>query len=259
MRLVELFLNETTEEDRALISLSSAIYNYLQRYADQDLDYDNPDDEENGVVRLGKLGNMFDTPIQGMEDINLEIQTDMGLVDRVRRETPDEFTDTSGADGPGGIWYNHNKTMVLNSDFLSSDDMKSVVTHELRHALDDVKSGYKANVSTRYGTAKNKSYRKVTKDPHMGNVAYLAQPAEINGRFAQALDKLTDQIPHLIKYPQDQIHKRSVRLLLQAMDKYNISHLFPEKEKSRDYKRLLKRGMDFIQKELNYLISTQPK
>jgi hypothetical protein len=259
MRLVELFLIETTEEDRAIISLSSAIYKYLQKYADQDLDYANPDDEEQEVVRLGKLGNLFDIPIEGMNDINLEIQSDMGLIDRVRRDKPDSSTDTPGADAPGGMWYGDNKTMVLNSDYLSSDDMQSVITHELRHAMDDIKSGYKANASSRYSTARNKSYRNVTKDPHMGNLAYLAQPAEINARFLQVLNKLVGQIPALAKYPQNQFTMRAERLLKRAMEVYNISHLFPEKEKSRDYKRLMKRGMDFIQKELAHVKSNQPK
>jgi hypothetical protein len=133
--------------------------------------------------------------------------------------------------------------------------MKSVIAHELRHAMDDVKSGYKANQSDRYETPRNKSYRRVTKDPHMGNLAYLAQPAEINARFIQVLNKLVDQnqIAALAKYPQDQITMRAERILKRAMDTYNITHLFPEKEKSRDYKRLLKRGMDFITKELNHI------
>lgn len=256
MRLQELFLIETTEEDRALISLSSSIYSYLQKYADQDLDYDNPDDENEEVVRIGKLGNLFNIPIMGMDNINLEIQSDLGLINRLRKEKPDETTDVAGADAPGGMWYNHNKTLVLNSDHLSSEDMRTVITHELRHALDDIKSGYKANTSKRYETPKNKSYRNITKDKQMGNLKYLAQPAEINARFAQVLDKLTTQIPMLHKYPKDQIHKRSVRLLLQAMARFNIAHLFPEKEKSKDYKRLIKRGMDFIDKELKY---TQPE
>lgn len=257
MKLVELFLRETTEEDRAIISLASSVYDYVQQYADQDLDYDNPDDEINEIVRLGKLGDLFNTPIEGAPDINLELQTDMGLIKRVRKDRPDETTPIPLADGPGGLWYNHNKTLVLNSDYLSVPDMKSVIAHELRHAMDDIKSNYKANQSKRYETPRNKSYRKITNDPHMGNLAYLAQPSEINARFIQALNKLVDQnqIAALIKYPQDQLTTRAERILKKAMDTYNITHLFPEKEKSEDYKRLMKRGMDFIFKELNHLRS----
>ena len=58
MRLQELF--ETTEEDRALISLSSAIYARLQQYINIDQDYTDEDDE---VVAIGRMGDIFDTPI----------------------------------------------------------------------------------------------------------------------------------------------------------------------------------------------------
>lgn len=249
-------INETTEEDRAILSLASAIYKYLQKYADQDIDYDNLDDEEQEIIHAGKLGNIFDIPIEAFNNIKLELQSDYGLIQRIKRDKPDHFEDIPGAEAPGGMWYNHNNTMVLNFDYLSSNIMKSIIAHELRHAMDDVKSNYKANQSTRYGTPKNKSYRKVTKDPHMGNLAYLAQPAEINARFIQVLNKIVDHIPTLAKYPKEQLTTRAERLLKQAMGAYNISHLFPEKEQSKDYKRLMKRGMDFITKELNSLKNT---
>jgi len=259
MRLVELFLKETSEEDRAIISLGSAIYDYLQRYADQDLEYDNPDDESEELVRVGKIGELFDTPIQGMDDINIQLQSDIGIVDRLRKEKTSDVTDMPGATGAGGLWYNYNKTLVLNSDHLGSNHMKSVIVHELRHAMDDVKSGYKANASDRYSTAKNRSYRNVTRDPHMGNLGYLAQPAEINARYLQVMHAMVPVINRAAKLDQPTGTALIEKWLSKYMEHFNISHLFPEKEKSKDYKRLLKRAMDFIEKELNHAKSSLPK
>jgi len=36
------------------------------------------------------------------------------------------------------------------------------------------------------------------------------------------------------------------------MKHYSISELFPEKDQSKDYKRLIKRGVDFIDKEIAF-------
>lgn len=280
MRLVELFLNETTEEDRAIISLSSAISDYINnKYGDSDLDdsddefddFDDFDDEfddrkfdihgdEDKPITIGTIGELFDTPIPAMNSIKIEIQSDYGIRQRRKKETDAKIIKRPGEEDIMGIWYQNGPIMVLNRDYVGTPKLKSVIAHELRHALDDIKSDNKANKDDgRYSTPKKKSYRKVTNDPHMGNLSYLAQPAEINARFAQVLNRLVDQnqIAPLAKYPQDQFTLRAQRLLLRAMEAYHISHLFPEKEKSRDYKRLLKRGMDFIVKEFNHIKSQQ--
>jgi hypothetical protein len=41
--------------------------------------------------------------------------------------------------------------------------------------------------------------------------------------------------------------------LKRLLSAYDISTLFPEREKSKDYKRLIKRAVDFIQKEISYV------
>ena len=127
------------------------------------------------------------------------------------------------------------------------------MAHELRHALDDYKSEKKASVSNSYSTPKKKEYRKEYNDPYYGNISYLAEPAEINARFLQVLDQLTTTIRQSVKlYPNDPkpaIMKEFKNILAY----YHISDLFPEKELSKDYKRLMKRAMDYIEKELAYL------
>lgn len=265
MRLQELF--ETTEEDRALISLSSSIYEYIQRYADEDPDEDedeyDPDFDhiptDMKSIHVGTIGRIFDTPIDHVGQITIEMQSSDGIQDRLNREEADDSDITRGPRGEIlGLWYGHNSTIVLNKDYLGSNALKSVITHELRHALDDFKSNYEANKDGgRYSTPKNKSYRKVTNDPHMGNLRYLAEPAEINARFVQVLHNLVPVISRAAKLPSDQGRNLIMSSFKKAMSHHNIEHLFPEKEKSRDYKRLIKRGMDFIQKELAHATQIQ--
>jgi hypothetical protein len=79
MRIHELIV-ETAEDDRAIMSLADVIYDYLQQYADTELDYD-----ETGVIHIGKIGDLFDTPIPSMDTIRLEISSDEAIVDLVRR------------------------------------------------------------------------------------------------------------------------------------------------------------------------------
>lgn len=275
MKLVELFIRETTEEDRAIISLSSAIADYVNSNYDSDYDDDNFDDnefddfdsddfdihgDEEHPTDVGTIGQLFDTPLALMNPIRIQVQSDYGIRQRRKRESGSKIIRKPGDEDINGLWYQDDLLMVINKDVLGTPKLKSIIAHELRHALDDFKSNKEANKpGGRYSIPKNKSYRKVTNDPHLGNLAYLAEPAEINARFAQVLNRLVDQnqIAPLAKYPQDQFTIRAQRLLLRAMEAYRISDLFSEKEKSRDYKRLLKRGMDFIVKELNHIKNQQ--
>jgi len=79
MRIHELLV-ETAEEDRAIMSLADVIYDYLQQYADTELDYD-----ETGIIHIGRIGDLFDTPIPAMDSIRLAISTDEAIVDLARR------------------------------------------------------------------------------------------------------------------------------------------------------------------------------
>lgn len=262
MRLQELF--ETTEEDRGLISLSSAIADYLKTVDvdsdenapeyDPDDDYDPEMDGDRGEsdepMPIGKIGDLFNTPFEILNNVTLELQSNYGIKRRDGR-TPDKSPTGTIIKG---MWDGNNATLVLNKDYVGTKSIKSTIGHELRHALDDYKSGGEAfKQDGRYITPKKKSQRKPTNDPYFGNIAYLAEPAEINARFLEVLHDLVPIIQRSIKLPGNNGKSSIENGLAKALQDHRIEELFPEKTKSKDYKRLVKRAYDFIQKELAHV------
>jgi hypothetical protein len=240
MRLQELF--ETTEEDRALVSLSSSIYAKLQDYFVTEPDYT---DEEQEIVSLGKIGDLFDTPIEILNNVSLELQGGEPFIERSK--------ESNGKKHEGivlAMWDDPTKTIVLNLDYLDADRMRTTITHELRHALDEYKSRSFPGNAKRYFTPKKKEHRK--EDPY-STAQYRAQPAEINARFIEVLDLLsTSIIPRALKLSPDQSRPKIMHDLNHLLLKYEIADLFPERTQSPDYKRLIKRAVDFIDKEMAY-------
>jgi hypothetical protein len=239
MKIHELIV-ETAEDDRAIISLADTIYNYLQQYADQDLDYD-----ETGVLHIGRIGDLFDTPVPAFDSIRIELTSDEAIVDLARRlhgrATPD--------DSHFGQWDPMEKAISLNSDYLSTSRMRSVIAHELRHAMDDAKSLNRANQSSRYRTARNPDHQ-ADKDG-----AYQAQPAEINARFIEALNVLTPVIPKLANLEPAAFRTKMTAYINKAFELKDIADYYPEKTASPHYKRLLQRAWSFIDKELAHVQS----
>ena len=255
MRLQELF--ESTEEDRALISLSSAIYAQLKQYINVDQDYT---DEDQELISLGKIGDLFDTPIGVLNNVSLELQGGQPFLRRAEAMAGEDDLSFSGKIIMG-IWDEKTNSAIFNLDYLDSDRMRTSITHELRHALDEYKSGSfppspknkNPEKTNRYSVPKKKAHRK--EDPY-SNMQYLAQPAEINARFTEVLDTLaTGIIPRASKLQPDQVRPKVMHDLNHLLTKYEIADLFPEKTQSRDYKRLIKRAVDFIDKELAHLNS----
>ena len=239
MRIHELIV-ETAEDDRAIMSLADVIYDYLQQYADTELDYD-----ETGVIHIGKIGDLFDTPISDMDTIRLAISSDEAIVDLARRlhgkATP--------SDSHLGEWDPMEKAISLNADYLSTNRMRNIIAHELRHAMDDIKSLNRANQSTRYRTARDPADRE---DP---DTAYRAEPAEINARFIEALHFITPVIPKLANLDPTAFRPKMTAYLNRAFEVKHIADIYPEKMDSPHYKRLLQRAWDFINKELAHIKS----
>lgn len=260
MLLNELFLRETTEEDREIISLSVSIYEHLKQYIDHEDDYDYAGDdvddslldtEDEDVIRLGTIGQLFDTEIKPLRKIYLNLQSNYGMQTRLRILKDPDAIRTPGNSAIMGMWDPETKTIFLNKDYLGSSKMRRVITHELRHALDDLKSKFKANQSNRYFTPKNKEYRNITNDPVMGNVSYLAQPGEINARFAEVLHKMVKNVRVAFnRLDADKIKPTIMSNFYHEMQSSRISELFTERTQSKDFKRLLSRGMSFIENEI---------
>lgn len=242
MRLQELF--ETSEEDRELISLSSAVYDKVKPYIDSDI---------NELVRIGKIGDIMDTHLPEVNNISIELEGGDAFMQRAI----DPGEDPAVYEGKEllAFYEEDTRTVVLNSDFLGRQRMKTSITHELRHALDEIKSGSYPGNAKRYFTPKKKEHRK--DDPY-STAQYRAQPAEINARFVEVLDILSKRIPKwYAAIDGKDIKKQLSTDFKNLLNKYEIADLFPEKTQSRDYKRLVKRAYDFMQKEIDH-IESQP-
>jgi len=240
MRLYELFLIETTEEDRAIISLSSSISEYLLQYRKLSGDQ---------LTDVGTIGELFKTPLNILDPITIELESQ----DRIRRRIEQEYPDDVKSDSDNevaGLWYADSKTIVLDRANIGTSVMSSIVTHELRHALDDFKSEFKASSSNSYTKPKQKIHRKTPDD------LYMAQPIEINARFLQALNAIVEVITNSRRkgLTKEQTKDSAMHELGRAFSHYDIGEFFPNKQQSDDYKRLVKRAVDFVDKEIAHQI-----
>lgn len=244
-------INETTEEDRALISLSPHLYQKVQSREEAGV-YDNPEQE---LKIVGKIGDLVDTPIAVLNDVNIELQSGDPFIERLKE--PDEEIEDYAGKVIYGFYEEDTRTIVLNSDLVDKHRMKTSITHEMRHALDEIKSGSFPGNANRYFTPKKKEHRK--DDPY-STLQYRARPAEINARFVEILDILSKRIPKWY----DKLDAGSIKQQLSTdfknlLNKYEIADIFPEKTQSSDYKRLVKRAYDFMQKEMAHVESELAK
>lgn len=241
-------LNETTEEDRALISLSSSVYEKVKPYIG-DKEYD---DAEQQLIRIGKIGDLLDTSIPALDNITIELQSGEPFLERALSDG-DNIEDFKGRIMMA-FWEEETQTIVLNLDQIGLEQIRTSITHELRHALDEVKSGSYPGSAKRYFTPKKKSQRKDK------TTNYKAQPAEINARFAELLHKITDLVPKRYKtVPPNLLRQQATRDFNNLLVKYEIADLFPEKTRSPAYQRLVKRAYDFMQKEMAHVESELDK
>lgn len=242
---------ETTEEDRALISLGRELHKYITQHKnDFETETDNPE-----VV--GSIGQLFDTPFDGKikKDINsilIQVQSDYGIRERRKTETGARVTKSPNQENIMGLWYYDRKLIVLNFDYIGTKSLTSTIIHELRHALDTFKSEGRSDiVGTRYNKPISPSG-----DEYQN---YRSQPTEINARFSQVLGDMVRNIPLVLEQSPNNYRVLIEKMFFSTLDRYHIADLFPEKEKSSAYKRLIKRGMDFIQKETDYVLKTLKK
>lgn len=241
MRLQEIFLIETTEEDRAIVSLAQTLSKNLRKYKDVSSDTGIKTDEP---ITIGKLGDMFDLALQILGPVTIKLQSNKGI----KRNWESYGNHVESGTTIYGIWFNNDNSIVMNMDKIGTTSFITSLTHELRHALDDFKSGYEANKQGgRYSVPRKKEHRD---DIALNS---LAEPAELNARFLEVLHTLIVQIKQAVKImPIDQVRSYVLSQLSDTLDYYHISEFYPEKHHSKHYKRLIKRSADLIDKEVNY-------
>lgn len=246
MRFQEIF--ESADEDRAIISLSSAIYEKLQEFQPKVTPYNAPKKTYN----FGKIGDLFSTSIPVMDDIYVKIQADKeiwkhggGPVLRPTRDPDKKYI--------GGLWDPDEYSVVFNENWLKSNYMKTVITHELRHALDDVKTDFRAGESKRYFSGVNR-HKYIVKpplnEPPITHDEYLVQPGEVNARFSEVLHGMTMAIRRAYGLPPENIKPYIMQSLRDNMATKQVADLFPHGKDSSQYKRLMKRALEFIKKEM---------
>lgn len=235
MFLREMILSETSNEDRAIVSLATAVTLYLRKHASEFGD---------NVTDLGKIGELFDTPLAMLNDVNLKLAPDQYLLDLTG----------SGIDRTiGGVWDGNTESVIINHENINNAKIVRVLSHEFRHALDDYKSDFRAGEDdNRYDTPKKKHYRNVKDDPYMSHLYTLAKPAEINARFAEVLTDLAIGIKKF-NGSKEEIRSQALDLLNRSLAHRRIAELFPERTESRDFRRLMSRAADYIDKEIAHI------
>ena len=115
-------------------------------------------------------------------------------------------------------------------------DLTSELVHELRHALDDVKS------SGRFLQG-----RKTTTPRSADNTrtAYLSLPLEINARFSQAIHSIIKDLAGTNPSRKDIVDAIRVEFFVQ-----NITPFFPKKLQDPDYRRLFSRALSYLEDRL---------
>lgn len=230
MKILKLL--EMAQEDSALITIAKALGSYL---SSKTIRIKWEEDKNNGQLLLGNIE-------RSLRGTGLEPLLDK-FPEPFRRITLG-FRDMTNAD-IGGHWNANKRSIFINPRDLESEDasyrLTNTLVHELRHALDDFKSGFVANTSQKY--------TKQSKLAADENTAYLSQPNEMNARYAEALHYLSPAIEKWKQTPPstDELHKTVVY----ALKQHHIAQLFPEKERSPQYRRFINRIIDYIQKSIN--------
>lgn len=226
------FITETTNEDRAIISLAHSIWEHIQRY-----------NSVTKTVNLGKISKFMSTPLHALNNINIVL----GDEDTMQQENVGSNADHLTSVQTSGMWIAENDTILLNLSNIQDRAMRRTIAHELRHALDDMKSNYAAGSSTRYNSPKMNQN---------SDDSYKSSNAEINARFSEVLYAMTVYVKNAKEKNIDNPHEYVMDKFHTMMDQKQIYKYFPEKEKSKLYKRLLKRATDFIAKEMVHIFKS---
>lgn len=233
MKIFDLIV-ETTEHDSIMLKMAKAIHKIIQKY-----------DEDLIIYRKGKyLGKIEtltnvqkDTPLEILNPIHVELVNDE-IINRI-----------GNGDAIRALWNPENKTIYLNTEYITDPRMRRLISHEIRHALDDFLADFGAG--ERYTTPKDKQFRYYGKDPKKKFAHYQARPDEINARFTEVLDLLDDVIDNAIRNKTPNIFEYLITKFKKYLESKDITKYFPQGTQSNDYRRLYKRGISYIMNKIN--------
>lgn len=160
-----------------------------------------------------------------------------------------------------------NRLIVLDKTLARNiEKMESILTHELRHAVDNLKSVKEITPTTpvplsakllKTGKALSQRSAQDSDDYSENFNAYLAEPHEVNARFTQVVRVLNKQVnkdPTLLTR-----HGALWELIQTLFNHYSISTVYPLGTANPKYRHLLARVYKFVTTELSKIGKIDPK
>lgn len=110
-------------------------------------------------------------------------------------------------------------------------ELSKTLVHELQHAVDGTKSRGQALMktpTTKAGDTEDEEFEE-----------YLKLPHEVNARFAEALDDISEQLPYIREVGQ------LPQIINDAFARREINRAFPKRSEDPRYRRLLSRAYQY--------------
>lgn len=227
MRIQELIL-ETTEEDRGISKLAAQLRKRVIAFVDAK--------PRGGII--GKLAEFVKgTTLESMAGVTLQVLPNSML----HKAFGDPEIDPK-LGRIHGFWDPNRDRIVLNLRHVRALSLSKTIAHELRHALDDIKSDYRASdPDNRYG-----------KHPE----GSLFQPDEINARYAESMHIAILKIGKLARegWTRAELMAELPEIIKFAFKANLITHVMPERYSDRAYRHLASRAYRLLSAEVNKLL-----
>jgi hypothetical protein len=239
-------LDETSEDDHALAQIAQGVVDNLrsgkiskfQKYLDR-LRTNTPTKADNTTgVKLGLLGKVIKT-----KPTSTAIQE---ILDTVTLIT---VMDLPKAEGTYNKDSKELKLVIIPYKLAGGGEeyiqkLKSVLIHELRHALDDVKS--QGHFRRRHGRGPYTAYR--GQDQH--DVPWAKRPLEWNAIYTQVTQRLYNNLVEIKRVSPKSYNNIDndyiARMVAGFLERFNgRGSPFPEGSKDPNYRRMFNRLYDF--------------
>ena len=223
--LIREMLTETTDEDRALSSLAKTLFTVVTRFSST-----NP---KGGVV--GRIGKIVDTPLVALSKIKIKVLPNTKFYRELGEDLPPE-----GKAPASGFWDPNTDTIVLNMYYENSLRWHKTIVHEMRHALDDVKSEYRASDKNRYSQHRD---------------GYLHTPMEIHARYLAGVHMALQRLKRMYNAgdSKQQVLASLPGIINDVLDANQITRVLPGRYNDPAYKRLASRAYQLLSTEVNHI------